>query len=82
MCIRDRPVTGRTHQLRLHCAESGFPILGDTIYGSAPRQGGPGLHLLARAIAVPFDPKRPVITAEAPPTEAMHAALAACGWTA
>ena len=75
------PVTGRTHQLRLHCAESGFPILGDTIYGGAPRQGGPGLHLLARAIAVPFDPKRPVIIAEAPPPEAMHAALAACGWT-
>ncbi len=74
------PVTGRTHQLRLHCSESGFPILGDTIYGSAPRQGGPGLHLLARAIAVPFDPKRPAITAEAPPPEAMHEALAACGW--
>lgn len=76
------PVTGRTHQLRLHCAESGFPILGDTIYGTAPRQGGPGLHLLARAVVVPFDPKRPVITAEAPPPEAMREALAACGWAA
>jgi len=27
------PNTGRTHQLRIHCAESGFPILGDKIYG-------------------------------------------------
>ena len=44
-----RPVTGRTHQLRVHCAASGWPILGDPIYGSAPRFGGPGLHLHARA---------------------------------
>ena len=29
-----RPVTGRTHQLRLHCAYMGFPILGDPQYGS------------------------------------------------
>jgi len=27
------PVTGRTHQLRIHCAAIGFPILGDKIYG-------------------------------------------------
>ena len=29
------PVTGRTHQLRVHCSYSGFPILGDPQYGSA-----------------------------------------------
>ena len=28
------PVTGRTHQLRVHCAYRGFPILGDPQYGS------------------------------------------------
>ncbi len=28
-----RPVTGRTHQLRVHCAYMGFPILGDPQYG-------------------------------------------------
>ena len=28
------PVTGRTHQLRLHCAYMGFPILGDPQYGT------------------------------------------------
>lgn len=33
-----RPVTGRTHQLRLHCAHMGFPILGDPQYGSVESQ--------------------------------------------
>ncbi len=28
------PVTGRTHQLRLHCKMAGFPILGDPQYAS------------------------------------------------
>lgn len=30
-----RPITGRTHQLRLHCAYMGWPILGDPQYGTA-----------------------------------------------
>ena len=29
-----RPITGRTHQLRVHCAHMGWPILGDPQYGS------------------------------------------------
>ena len=33
-----RPITGRTHQLRLHCAYMGFPILGDPQYGSQESQ--------------------------------------------
>ena len=61
-----RPVTGRTHQLRVHCAALGWPIVGDAIYGTAPRAGGPGLHLHARAITVPLYPKKPAITVEAP----------------
>jgi 23S rRNA pseudouridine1911/1915/1917 synthase len=28
------PITGRTHQLRVHCAHMGYPILGDPQYGS------------------------------------------------
>jgi len=30
-----RPITGRTHQLRVHCAYMGYPILGDPQYGNA-----------------------------------------------
>jgi len=30
------PLTGRTHQIRVHAAESGFPILGDVLYGGTP----------------------------------------------
>ena len=33
-----RPVTGRTHQLRVHCAYMGFPILGDPQYGTEASQ--------------------------------------------
>ena len=31
-----KPLTGRTHQIRVHAAENGFPILGDTLYGGTP----------------------------------------------
>ncbi len=33
-----KPITGRTHQLRVHCAYMGFPILGDPQYGTAESQ--------------------------------------------
>ena len=32
-CMAAEPQTGKTHQIRVHAAESGFPILGDTLYG-------------------------------------------------
>jgi tRNA pseudouridine32 synthase/23S rRNA pseudouridine746 synthase len=81
------PLTGRTHQLRVHCAAMGWPIVGDPIYGKAPRpgalaQGGqaPGLQLHAREIVVPLYRKRDPIRVAAPVPPHMVARLKACGW--
>jgi tRNA pseudouridine32 synthase/23S rRNA pseudouridine746 synthase len=74
------PVTGRTHQLRVHCAEMGWPILGDAIYGTAPRKGGLMLHLHARMIVVPLYKNRAPIRVTAPVPPHMRAALTECGW--
>jgi len=75
------PLTGRTHQLRVHCAEMGWPILGDTIYGTAPRHGGPGLQLHAREIVVPLYKNRAPVRVSAPVPPHMREFLAQCGWT-
>ncbi len=53
------PVTGRTHQLRVHCAYCGFPILADPQYGSRESQAFSqqlnlkGQRLCAKALAFP-----------------------------
>jgi tRNA pseudouridine32 synthase/23S rRNA pseudouridine746 synthase len=75
------PLTGRTHQLRVHCAAMGWPIVGDSVYGDAPRSGGPGLHLHAREIVVPLYKNRAPIRVSAPVPAHMREWLAACGWT-
>ena len=46
-----KPITGRTHQLRVHCAHMGHPILGDPQYGSeATRFGLPHQILCAKSL--------------------------------
>ena len=61
-----QPLTGRTHQLRVHMAAMGWPILGEPVYGSAPRQGGPPLHLHAASIRVPLYKNKPPVFVKAP----------------
>ena len=41
-----RPETGRTHQIRVHFAEAGHPILGDSVYGEEPVRRGRSRQLL------------------------------------
>jgi tRNA pseudouridine32 synthase / 23S rRNA pseudouridine746 synthase len=74
------PLTGRTHQLRVHCAAMGWPIVGDSVYGGAPRVGGPALHLHAREIVVPLYKNRAPIRVSAPVPPHIHERLRACGW--
>jgi hypothetical protein len=67
------PITGRTHQLRAHCAALGTPILGDGKYGGAASrpEGVPEprkLHLHARSLVLPRpDGSVLKITAPLPP---------------
>ncbi len=65
------PLTGRTHQLRVHMEHIAAPLLGDPFYGrdvadDLPRQDlGKGLHLHARRLIIPH-PRGGVIDVTAP----------------
>ncbi len=77
------PLTGRTHQLRVHMAALGTPILGDGKYGGSGaflRMEGIAkqVHLHARRIRVPH-PERGTLDIKAPPPAHFVRALAALG---
>ncbi|SFK01245.1 RluA family pseudouridine synthase [Methylocapsa palsarum] len=72
------PLTGRTHQLRVHSSALGWPILGDPIYGNG-RGGAIGLQLHAREIEVPLYKGKEPVRVSAPVPGHMQEALAACG---
>jgi 23S rRNA pseudouridine955/2504/2580 synthase len=67
-----RPKTGRTHQIRVHAAHAGFPLLGDAKYGKQAAIEAPGitqrLHLHARSLEFkhPGNNRRTKITAPLP----------------
>ncbi len=47
-----KPVTGRTHQLRVHLKYLGTPILGDRVYGSAKSDSKTRLYLHAKSLEI------------------------------
>ena len=66
------PVTGRTHQLRVHLQSIGHPMLGDALYAPAPvRALSPRLMLHAQSLAFPH-----------PFTDAQMAFIAPADWSA
>jgi 23S rRNA pseudouridine955/2504/2580 synthase len=75
-----QPLTGRTHQLRAHCAVLGTPILGDRKYGEHGLSGAPeGLMLHAREIRLPH-PDGGELAVTAPLSKTMRAGFAWLGF--
>ncbi len=64
--VEAKPVTGRTHQIRIHLAESGLPVIGDELYGILEKDLPLGLRAVRLAYFNPFTKARVDIHA---PTE-------------
>jgi 23S rRNA pseudouridine1911/1915/1917 synthase len=73
--IEARPLTGRTHQIRVHVTHSGLPIVGDSPYGGAP---APRMMLHCRSMRFKGSKGEP-IRAEAPVDEAFRHMASVCG---
>ncbi len=56
--VEAKPVTGRTHQIRVHLLESGSPIIGDDLYGRLERNLPLGLRAKDLAYSDPFTKRR------------------------
>src|ERR1700710_1308677 len=90
--IAMEPVTGRTHQLRVHASAMGWPIVGDNIYGTQaslrrlrnekyiPRFGEPTLPLTSREIGSPSAKNKDPVHVMAPAPAHLQERLKACGW--
>lgn len=63
--IEARPLTGRTHQIRVHLAEAGLPIAGDGLYGRPEGRLPFGLRAVQLGYVDPFTKKRVEIRAPA-----------------
>lgn len=76
------PVTGRTHQIRVHLKHGGFPILGDVLYHPKAVKGPPGLGLRAMWLAYtdPYTERRQEILASAKDFLQAHLPEAQAAW--
>jgi 23S rRNA pseudouridine1911/1915/1917 synthase len=75
LLVEARPRTGRRHQVRVHLAHAGMPILGDPVYGDAGERA-PRLMLHARRLGIPHPLTGEPLVIESPLPEDMLALLA------
>jgi len=73
--IEAKPITGRTHQIRVHLADCGHPVVGDKLYGPTPaaakdRDPQLGLRAIALSYLDPFSKRR--VRIQAPSEEFVH----------
>ncbi|MBR4870439.1 MAG: RluA family pseudouridine synthase [Oscillospiraceae bacterium] len=65
--VSARPVTGRTHQIRVHMAAVGYPLVGDWLYGRATEEiDRPALFSYRLSLRQPVTGERIELTAELP----------------
>ena len=69
--IEARPLTGRTHQIRVHLSHSGFPIIGDGSYG-----GEPAARMMLHCRSMRFTAAKGKVIEAVAPTDAAFSALA------
>ncbi|XP_029944473.1 RNA pseudouridylate synthase domain-containing protein 1 [Salarias fasciatus] len=60
------PLTGRTHQLRVHCSAINHPIVGDFTYSSGADDGPYRMMLHAHLLYIPLEPQPLLVTSEDP----------------
>ena len=74
--IEAKPTTGRTHQIRVHLASIGAPILGDPHYGDLSDNGRSfPMMLHARRIIIPISKNKEPVVVEAPAPDEMATIL-------
>lgn len=67
LLIEARPKTGRMHQIRVHLAEAGLPILGDDLYNPKGATGAPRMMLHAHQLIFPHPQTGSMITVTSEP---------------